>query len=444
VDIPTIVDAEGNIIDGWHRERACCELRIQCPREVREFASEAEKFELALTANCKRRQLNRKQKRKLIESYLKVDPAISDNTLAETIGGISKNTITQVRHRLERTRQIDKLTEFRGKDGKTRPRKYKRIIANNSRELTVAQVTIRQLPDSCDGKILDLTTASRRAKRNVKREQLAGKVIVPTEDEDIRLYHCRFQDLEKRAGIKPDTAAALLTDIPYGKAFLNQVEELSAFAARVLRKGGLFIAHMGVAYLDEKFHLLSRHLTYQWTIASSWGGDSNIYYPLNAINKWKPIVVYSKGPPKPLGRWPDVITARSKEKGLHDWQQPLAEAETLLRYFTEPGDLIIDTCGGSFTTAPACRNMGRRFIGCDIDEQCVLKGLKRLADTPVGIAFAGEATFVGGEGEDNCYEDAPEYDDIVVALGMDGEEEDDEWDEEEDEDNQQPESEVYQ
>ena len=62
VDIPIIVDQEGNIIDGFHRQRACDELGIYCPREVRQFVSEAEKFELVLRANCRRRQLNRKQK----------------------------------------------------------------------------------------------------------------------------------------------------------------------------------------------------------------------------------------------------------------------------------------------------------------------------------------------------------------------------------------------
>ena len=66
VDIPIIVDEKGSTIDGFHREKACDELGVFCPREVREFTSEAEKYELILRANCRRRQLSRKQKEKLI------------------------------------------------------------------------------------------------------------------------------------------------------------------------------------------------------------------------------------------------------------------------------------------------------------------------------------------------------------------------------------------
>lgn len=48
VDIPIVVDENGNVVDGIHRQRACF-----CLREVRQFASEAEKYELVLRANCR-------------------------------------------------------------------------------------------------------------------------------------------------------------------------------------------------------------------------------------------------------------------------------------------------------------------------------------------------------------------------------------------------------
>src|SRR5438552_174670 len=66
VEVPIIVDQAENIIDGWHREQACQELGIFCPREVREFACESEKYELTLSLNCQRRQLDTDQKRLLI------------------------------------------------------------------------------------------------------------------------------------------------------------------------------------------------------------------------------------------------------------------------------------------------------------------------------------------------------------------------------------------
>ena len=109
VQIPIIMDQDGNIIDGWHRRLACDELGFFCPSEVRSFPTEADKFRLIVEVNCNRRQMNRQEKRELIATYLVVDPSISDNWLADIIGGISKNTVADERRRLEETRQIPKL-----------------------------------------------------------------------------------------------------------------------------------------------------------------------------------------------------------------------------------------------------------------------------------------------------------------------------------------------
>jgi hypothetical protein len=385
VDVPTVWDEDQNLLDGEHRERACWELGIDCPREVREFASDGDKCEFVVTVNCKRRQPNRKQKHELIARYLTADPKIADNTLADLIGGISKNNVTKVRQHLEGTHQIPKLTAFRGRDGKVRPRQYKRILANNQRELKIAQATIRSLPDNCNGKMLDLTTASRRARRNVKREILAGEVVVPTPDQDIRLYNCRFQELAENSGIAPGSVQAFILDIPYDEEFLDQLPQLAAMAQQYLAPGGVFVCYVGTMFLNKVFRILDDHLTFVPPQCSVWTGDANILHKFGIVNHWKPIVVYSKGPWKARKHFSDVSSTDCKQKALHPWQQPFEEIQGLVANFTEPGDLVVDCVAGSFTTALACRNLGRRFVGCDIDEQCVLQGYKRLAETPVAV-----------------------------------------------------------
>jgi len=372
--VPSIWDDEGNLVEGWHRELACSELGIDCPREIRHFESESQKFELVLAVNCRRRQMGRKQKRQVIEAYLKVDPAINDNQLGDLIG-MSKNTVAAVRGRLEATRQIDKLTEFRGRDGKTRHRKYRRIIANTPKEAAAAQAAIKNLPPSCDGKIVDVNTAARRARRHAKRQVLAAQVVEPVVDADIQLHHCRFQDLE----IEPASANLVLTDIPYGEEFLPELSDLAAFAHRVLVEGGLFVTYSGQYYLPQYLTAFGQHLTYRWTTASIWDGDGTLVHPLDLTSKWKPILIYSKGPWQKRGRWPDLSHVEVKEKDRHAWQQPLEEVERLVSYFSQPGDLVVDPCAGSFTTAEACKRMGRRFVGCDVVEDCVRMGHDRLA-----------------------------------------------------------------
>ena len=67
-----------------------------------------------------------------------------------------------------------------------------------------------------------------------KLERTKGREVQPPGDGDIRLYHCPFQRLEEVAGIEPNSVNLILTDIPYGEEFLPQVDELAAFAGRVL------------------------------------------------------------------------------------------------------------------------------------------------------------------------------------------------------------------
>ena len=100
-------------------------------------------------------------------------------------------------------------------------------------------------------------------------------------------------------------------------------------------------------------------------------------WPRQVISRWKPIVIYSKGNWRKIGRWSDV-TQVPKDKQWHDWQQPLDEVALMARYFSQPGQLVIDPCGGAFSTAVACKRLGRRFCGCDVEKECVLKGQARL------------------------------------------------------------------
>ncbi len=376
VDIPIIVDGEGSIIDGWHRQKACDELGMFCHREVRRFDSDEEKLELAVTANAKRRQLNQKQKCALVAAYLKLDPTINDNWLAEMIGGMAKITVTKVRVRLEATLQIPKLTTFRGKDGKSRPRNYARVVVNSDKELDKALKAIKKLP--ANGKMMDATTAIRHARRNDRKAEREGTPIIPLPDDSIRTYHCPFQDLEKVAAIPPASVNFFYADIPYDGGFVEQVADLAAMAKRMLVEGGVCAVMTGQYYLDKVMGMLGKHLTWRSAIASVWEGDSPPVHQLHASNHWKPILIFSKGDWRITGRWPDVSRVVSKEKDWHPQQQPLGEVEMLVRTFSNPGDLVVDPCGGGFTTAVACRNISRRCISCDVDEQAVLAGQERL------------------------------------------------------------------
>lgn len=61
--------------------------------------------------------------------------------------------------------------------------------------------------------------------------------------------------------------------------------------------------------------------------------------------------------------------ASDKQKlNLHPTQKPLALIEYLVKTYSNEGDIILDNCMGSGTTAVACLNTGRNFIGYETDE----------------------------------------------------------------------------
>lgn len=64
----------------------------------------------------------------------------------------------------------------------------------------------------------------------------------------------------------------------------------------------------------------------------------------------------------------DVIITAKKEKTIHPTQKPVALFEYLIKTYTNEGDLVLDNCIGSGTTAIAALNTNRNFIGFELDK----------------------------------------------------------------------------
>ena len=71
------------------------------------------------------------------------------------------------------------------------------------------------------------------------------------------------------------------------------------------------------------------------------------------------------------------VTAESEGK-LHPTQKPVALMEWLIKTYTDEGDTVLDPCFGSGTTAVACLNTKRKFIGFEQDELYFQKAIKRF------------------------------------------------------------------
>ena len=65
---------------------------------------------------------------------------------------------------------------------------------------------------------------------------------------------------------------------------------------------------------------------------------------------------------------------------LHPTQKPVALMEYLIKTYTNEDELVLDFTMGSFTTAIACLNIKRNFIGIELDENYFKIGSKRVEE----------------------------------------------------------------
>lgn len=110
--------------------------------------------------------------------------------------------------------------------------------------------------------------------------------------------------------------------------------------------------------------------------------------PLNAksrfLNAWEAIVVGKR----PSAYWGSTYThnifkyqaPKGKER-IHPTQKPLRLIRDLIKLTTKKGDVVLDPFMGSGTTAVACKNLGRHYIGFEIDKKYCKQAIKRVDST---------------------------------------------------------------
>lgn len=76
---------------------------------------------------------------------------------------------------------------------------------------------------------------------------------------------------------------------------------------------------------------------------------------------------------------PIVQDRNGCEPRVHTTQKPLALVQALVRDFSDPGELVLDSHAGSGTTGVACAMLGRRFVGWERDPKVHAIALQRLA-----------------------------------------------------------------
>lgn len=73
-----------------------------------------------------------------------------------------------------------------------------------------------------------------------------------------------------------------------------------------------------------------------------------------------------------------LIFSKLEEERFHPTQKPVKLFEYLIKTYTKEGELVLDNCIGSGTTAIACLHTNRKFIGIEKDKKYFKLANKRI------------------------------------------------------------------
>lgn len=206
--------------------------------------------------------------------------------------------------------------------------------------------------------------------------------------------------LMKEQGLIAD---CLLTDIPYGEINrssngLRQLDKREADeetfslgdflenAERVVR--GVFIIFCGTEQVSEirKFFVehdcTTRLLIWEKTNPSPMNGDK---FYLSGVE----CAVYAKRSGATFNGFckNTVFRKPTVQSDIHPTMKPLSLWYELLRDNTNEGQLVLDTCMGSFTTAIACHKLSRHWIGFELNKEFYKSGYERYKTSSAQISL---------------------------------------------------------
>ena len=218
----------------------------------------------------------------------------------------------------------------------------------------------------------------RLRKAQQKQQRAQRKAARPAPDGE--RYRLITADIAQAVDyIEPTSVDWIITDPPYPKQYLDLYDQLAALADHALKPGGSMVAMVGQSYLPQIIERLSATLTYHWTLAYlTPGGQASQLWSRRVNTFWKPLLWFTKGEYE--GEWiGDVCRSDANDKRFHHWGQSEGGMADVIDRLTDPGELILDPFLGAGTTGAVAVRMGRRFIGIDVDPDCVSTAEERLS-----------------------------------------------------------------
>jgi len=182
---------------------------------------------------------------------------------------------------------------------------------------------------------------------------------------------------------------AVITDPPYGISYSPSQNSAKAWGLKTFA-GDVVVSGDNVKFNPSPFINFgsvvlfgANHYADRLPASSAWvvwdkrdGLESNDFADCEMIwtNSDKVARVFKH-------RWSGAL--RDSERGIervHPTQKPVILMRWLIENYTQPGDTVFDPFMGSGTTGVACMQLGRNFIGCEIDPQYFAIAERRIKD----------------------------------------------------------------
>ncbi len=188
----------------------------------------------------------------------------------------------------------------------------------------------------------------------------------------------------------PDNSIDIvLTDPPYGlnKNGVRNDADLSLFnnimpeCNRVLKNNSFFITFFSTKFLPQLFK--NNPFDYFWQIIL-YCPEGRVKSPIG-YTKYMSCFIFKKGEPKII-HWNKDIFIDTPGKMIepdegyidHPTPKPKRFIKEILKMFTKNNDLILDPFIGSGSTAMACLQLNKKFIGFEIEKKYYKIALERV------------------------------------------------------------------
>ena len=216
-----------------------------------------------------------------------------------------------------------------------------------------------------------------------------------------RIYN--MDCLEGMKKVPDESVDMILCDLPYGITdhawdTIIPFDKLWEAYERIIKPKAAIVLTANLGFTNQVINSNLKLYKYKWI----WIKNNATNY-INANNrpmsKFEEILIFSKGKtannpeiqmkyfPQGLIRkvdggytnYPkDVLNFKRDIYTFHPTQKPLALFEYLIKTYTKEGELVMDNCMGSGTTAVACLNTNRRYIGFETNKDYYEKSLERI------------------------------------------------------------------